>query len=136
MRAMFVEVRLWVPNWSSRSCDLGIFVDQSTEPIAASDVKLGRRRRGWKRLKRRGLVQCPVRPMGIEVRHVFGQHSLKLAPVEDQHLIQQLAATVAYPSLGDAVGPGARTGCAQSDGFAGKHGVEDLLSRSRIKNVN
>ena len=30
---------LWVPNWSSTSCDLGIFVDQSAEPIAASDAK-------------------------------------------------------------------------------------------------
>jgi len=25
---------LWVPNWSSTLCDLGIFVDQSPEPIA------------------------------------------------------------------------------------------------------
>jgi len=47
---------LWVPNWSSTSCDLGVFVDQSTEPIATSDAKLGRQRRGWKRLERRGLV--------------------------------------------------------------------------------
>jgi hypothetical protein len=47
---------LWVPNWSSTSCDLGVFVDQSTEPIAASDAKRGRRRRGWKRLQRRCLV--------------------------------------------------------------------------------
>ncbi len=35
-------VRLWVPNWSSTSCDLGVFVDQSAGPIVASDVKLGR----------------------------------------------------------------------------------------------
>ena len=75
VRTHLVEV--WVPHWSSRSYDLGIFVNQSAEPIAASDVKLGRRRRGWKRLQRRCLVQCPVRPMGIEVRHVLGQHSLK-----------------------------------------------------------
>jgi hypothetical protein len=34
---------LWVPNWSSTSCDLGVFVDQSTEPIATSDARLGRR---------------------------------------------------------------------------------------------
>jgi hypothetical protein len=33
---------VWVPNWSSRSCDLGVFVDQSTEPIAASDAERGR----------------------------------------------------------------------------------------------
>jgi hypothetical protein len=72
-----------VPNWSSTSCDLGIFVDQSAEPIAASDAKLGRRRGGWKWLERRCLVQCSVRPVGVEVRHVLGQHRPKLALVED-----------------------------------------------------
>ncbi|MCA1835363.1 MAG: hypothetical protein LC721_03085 [Actinobacteria bacterium] len=67
---------LWVPNWSSTSCDLGIFVDQSTEPIVTSDVRLGGRRRGWERLERRCLVECSVRSVGVEVRHVLGQHSL------------------------------------------------------------
>jgi hypothetical protein len=32
---------LWVPNWSSMSCDLGIFVDQPTEPVTTSEAKLG-----------------------------------------------------------------------------------------------
>jgi hypothetical protein len=36
------ECVLWVPNWSSTSGDLGVFVDQSAEPVAASDVKVGR----------------------------------------------------------------------------------------------
>jgi hypothetical protein len=58
-------------------------VYQSTEPIATLDAKLGRRRRGWKWLERRCLVQCAVRSMSVEVRHVLGQHSLKLALVED-----------------------------------------------------
>ena len=80
---------LWLPNWSSTLCELGIFVDQSPESIATSDAKLGRRCRGWKRLQRRCLVECSVRPMGVEVRYVLGQHNLKLAPVKDQHPIQQ-----------------------------------------------
>jgi hypothetical protein len=59
---MSVQPRPWpgpmaVPNWSSTSCDLGIFVYQSPEPIVTSDAKLGRRRRGWKRLERRCLGQ-------------------------------------------------------------------------------
>ena len=37
-----VSSALWVPNWSSTSCDPGVFVDQAAEPIAASDAKLGR----------------------------------------------------------------------------------------------
>jgi hypothetical protein len=38
---------LWVPNWSSTSCDLGIFVYQPAEQIATSKAKLGWRRRRW-----------------------------------------------------------------------------------------
>ncbi|HEY3896152.1 MAG TPA: hypothetical protein VGL88_12365, partial [Pseudonocardiaceae bacterium] len=38
---------LWVPNWSSTSCDLGVFVYQPTEQITTSEVKLGRRRGRW-----------------------------------------------------------------------------------------
>jgi hypothetical protein len=32
---------LWVPNWSSTSCDLGVFVYQPVEHVATSDVRLG-----------------------------------------------------------------------------------------------
>jgi hypothetical protein len=36
--------KLWshlgVPNRSSVSCDLGIFVDQSADPVAASEAKI------------------------------------------------------------------------------------------------
>ena len=34
------RINLWVPNRSSMSCNLGIFVDQSTEPVAASEAKV------------------------------------------------------------------------------------------------
>ena len=30
---------VWVPNWSSASCDLGVFVYQPAEQIATSQVK-------------------------------------------------------------------------------------------------
>jgi hypothetical protein len=64
--------------------------------------------------------------MGVEVRHVLGQHGPKLALVEDQHPIQQLAADGADPSLSDCVRSGRAYRCAQdADGFAGEHGVED-----------
>jgi hypothetical protein len=33
---------LWVPNRSSRSCDLGIFVDQPAESVSASEVQVVR----------------------------------------------------------------------------------------------
>jgi hypothetical protein len=64
--------------------------------------------------------------VGVEVRHVLGQHSLKLAPVEDQHPIQQLTADGADPSFGDRVRPGRTHRCAQdAHGLAGEHGIED-----------
>jgi hypothetical protein len=44
--------------------------------------------------------------MGVEVSDVLGQHGPKVAPVEDQHPIQQLAADGADPSFGDGVRPG------------------------------
>lgn len=34
----FWSLLLWVPDRSSTSCDVGVFVDQSTELVAASDV--------------------------------------------------------------------------------------------------
>ncbi len=36
-----ILIDLWVPNRSSMSCDLGIFVDQSAESVAASEAKVG-----------------------------------------------------------------------------------------------
>jgi hypothetical protein len=33
---------LWVPDGSFTSCDLGIFVYQTAEPVAASEAKVGR----------------------------------------------------------------------------------------------
>jgi hypothetical protein len=38
---------LWVPNWSSTSGDLGVFVYQPGEQIATSEVKLAWRCRRW-----------------------------------------------------------------------------------------
>jgi hypothetical protein len=38
---------VWVPNWSSTSCDLGVFVYQPVEQIATSQVKLEWRCRWW-----------------------------------------------------------------------------------------
>jgi len=42
-----VRYTLWVPNWSSTSGDLGVFVDQPAEPVATSQATLGWRRRWW-----------------------------------------------------------------------------------------
>jgi Transposase DDE domain len=36
-----LDKTLWVPNRSSMSCNLGVFVDQSADPVAASEAKMG-----------------------------------------------------------------------------------------------
>lgn len=35
------EWALWVPNWSSTLCDLGVFVYQPADQIATSEMKVG-----------------------------------------------------------------------------------------------
>jgi hypothetical protein len=81
---------LWVPNWSSTSCDLGIFVYQSPEPIATSDAKLGRRRRGWKRLERRCLGQL----------HRAIPHPLSsLRPSESRALSRQMTGLLRFSTV-------------------------------------
>jgi hypothetical protein len=118
---------VWVPNWSFTSSDLGIFVDQSAKPIVASEAKagLGRRRRQW--LEWCCVPQGAVGAVLVEMRRVLGQDVFKMAPVEDQNSVQQLAADGANPSLSDRVGSGRPHRCAQdADAFAGEHGIKDV----------
>jgi hypothetical protein len=61
------------------SCDLAIFVDQSTEPVATAEAKLGRCRGGWEWPEWCCLVQCAVGTMVVEIRHALGEHSLEVA---------------------------------------------------------
>ena len=57
-----------VPDCSSMSRDLGIFVYQSTKPIVTLETGLGWRCEGWERLERCGLVECAVRATVVELR--------------------------------------------------------------------
>jgi hypothetical protein len=38
------------------------------------------------------LVECAVGAVVVEVPHVFGQHALEMAEVENQYPVEQLAA--------------------------------------------
>ena len=40
-RAKTRRMTLWVPNRSSMSSNLGVFVDQSADPVPASEAKTG-----------------------------------------------------------------------------------------------
>jgi hypothetical protein len=56
---------VWVPNWSSPSRDLGIFVDQPAEPVEASQMRIRLWRRRGKGLEWCCLVQCAVGAMVV-----------------------------------------------------------------------
>jgi len=117
---------LWVPNWSSTSGGLGIFVDQSAKPIVASEAKAGLGR--WRQWPEWCCVpQGAVGAVLVEMRRVLGQYVFEVAPVEDQYSVEQLAADGADPSFGDRVRAGRAHRCAQdADAFAGEHGIKDV----------
>jgi hypothetical protein len=61
----------------------------------------------------------------LKCTKVLGQHRRKLALVEDQHPVQQLAADGADPSFGDRVrARGPDRGAHDLDGLGGEYGVE------------
>jgi hypothetical protein len=127
--------RVWMPNKSSTSCDLGIFVYQPTESVATSEVQVGR----WEWSEWCCLMQGAV-AMVAEVGNVLGQYALEVAAVDDQYPVEQLTADGADPSFGDCVCPRCSHRCTQDADAslmktASKASV-NLLSRSRIKNLN
>jgi hypothetical protein len=83
-----------VPNWSSMSCDLGIFV------ISPSSRSRRRRRRsgcdegGGSSLSGAAccVLQGAVGAVLVEMRCVLGQYVFEVASVDDQYLVEQLSA--------------------------------------------
>jgi hypothetical protein len=78
--------------------------------------------------------------MVSEMRYVLGQHALEMAAVKDQYSVQQLAADGPIQRSAIAFARGARTGVRRM-GMASlvntaSNTPVNLLSRSRIKNVN
>jgi hypothetical protein len=116
-----------VPNWSSRLGDLGVFVDQSAEPVVASDVKvgLGLERRQWPEWC--CVLYGAVGAVLVEMRCVLGQYVFEVTPVEDQYSVEPLSADGADPSFGDRVRSGGpHWGAQDAEAFTGEHGIEDV----------
>src|ERR1039457_1202223 len=89
---------------SVTSCDLGVFVEQASEPVASDDLDVrvdGVRERP----ERTGVVQCPVRPVPVEMGLILGQDLAQVRGVDDKHPVEDLAAHAADPPFGDRVGP-------------------------------
>jgi hypothetical protein len=92
IKAKGVLSTLWVPNWPFTSCDLGVFVDQSAEPVVTSDVKVGLGRGRWQWSEWCCVPQGAVGAVVVEMRRVLGQDVFEVAPVEDQYSVEQFSA--------------------------------------------
>jgi hypothetical protein len=87
-------------SWSSKpvgarnsvtSCDLGLFVEQAAEPVASDDLDVGVDR-VRERPERTGVVQCPVRPVPVEMGLILGQDLAQVRGVDDKHPVEDLVA--------------------------------------------
>jgi hypothetical protein len=65
------------------SCDLGIFVDQSAEPVVTVDAKVGLGRGRWYWPKWCCVLQGAVGAVLVEMRCILGEYVFEVAPVED-----------------------------------------------------
>lgn len=110
--AAITSALVWVPKTSSTSCDLGIFVDQSTESIQPHDRCAGRWKGRGNGSQRWPLAERAVRPVLVVVHHVIRQHRLQMSPPQDQYAVQHLTTDRADPSFGDGVRPRRPHGCA------------------------
>jgi Helix-turn-helix of DDE superfamily endonuclease len=107
------------------SRDLGVFVDQTAEPVPSQDPDI--RAQGGRMLApgRRALVERPVRAMDVTVIDVLAQDQLQARLAGDQHPVQALAPGAGYPPLRDRVHSG-RPDRGPDDPHADRseHGVE------------
>ena len=107
------------------SCDLGIFVDQATEPVAPQHMDTRTFLRVNRFARRRILVQRSVWPVGVVVIGVLTKDEPQMPFTGDQHPAQALAAGAADLAIGDRVRARRQHRCpdgTHSDG--GEHGVE------------
>ena len=89
---------------SVTSCDLGVFVEQAAESVASDDLDVGVD--GVReRPERTGLVQCPMRPVPVEMGLILGQDLAEVRGVDDEYPVEDLVAYAAYPAFHDRVGP-------------------------------
>jgi hypothetical protein len=89
-------------------------VREAAEDLFSADPGLGEVDLGWPgaSLSRRELTQGPVRPGGVVVTQVLGQHLAQVVLIDDQQLVEDLAAQGADEPLADGIALGACGGLA------------------------
>jgi hypothetical protein len=92
------------------SRDLGVFVDQTAEPVPSRDPDIDAQGRRMLASGGRALEERPVRAMDVLVIDVLAQDQLQVPLAGDQHPVQALAPGAGDPPLRDRVSPGAQPG--------------------------
>jgi len=84
---------------------LGVFTDQSAEPISPQHADIRAYRGRMRASSGRVLLQRPMRPMRVVVIYVLVEDQLQMPLAGDHHPVQALAASAAHPALRDRVAP-------------------------------
>jgi hypothetical protein len=101
---LHVQHTLWVPETRRTSRDLLILVEQSAEAVAPSSVVdlgccvVGKWSQGS------GLAESAVRPVTVVVEFVLAKYGCSVALIDDQDVVEELAADGADEAFGDGVG--------------------------------
>lgn len=112
-------------EYSSTSCDLGIFVDQPAYSIDPHDPCAGRWSRRCDGSQRWHLVERAVWPMFVVVGHILSEQRLQLLLAEDQHPVEQLTMNGADPPFRERVRPRRQHTCPQdTDALRAEDGIE------------
>jgi hypothetical protein len=91
---------------SVTSCDLRIFVDQATEPIAAQNPDICAQSGRTRTPGRRALFQCPVGTARVAVIDVLIKNQPQVPLAGDQHPVRALAAGAGNPAFRDRIRTG------------------------------
>src|SRR5438105_11867515 len=102
---------LWVPKTSVPSCDLLIFVNQTSKQAGTSHMLWWRSVGvfgpiGW------SLIECAVWPMSVVVRDVGIQDRGQVSVADDEDAVGAFAADGADPAFGESVRAGCSYRCA------------------------
>ena len=119
---LFLSV--WVPRSRSSLCDLRVFVEEAAELVMAGDPDVSAGAWVGKQAQRRDLAEGTVGTVLVEVPPIFGQDRGRVALVDDEDPVQQLAPEAADEPFGDSVRPGRGQVYAVFGCRRGEHGVE------------
>jgi hypothetical protein len=73
-------------------------VEEAAEPVASDDLDVGVD--GVReRPERTGVVQCPMRPVPVEMGLILRQDLAQVRGVDDEHPVEDLAAKVGSPAF-------------------------------------